>query len=35
MLSRREQKAAAVAWKIIRALWHWLRQPHPPRKEQK
>lgn len=32
MLSRREQKAAAIAWKIIRALWYWLRKPH---KEQK
>lgn len=34
MLSRREQKAAA-AWKIIRVLWHWLRKPQQPRKEQK
>lgn len=35
MLSRREQKAVAVAWKIIRALWCWLRKPQQPRKEQK
>lgn len=38
MLSRREQKAAAIAWKIIRALWYWLRkpqQPQQPHKEQK
>lgn len=35
MLSRREQKAAAIAWKIIQALWHRLRKPQQPRKEQK
>lgn len=35
MLSHREQKAAAIAWKIIQALWHWLRKPQQPRKEQK
>lgn len=35
MLSSREQKAAAIARKIIRALWHWLRKPQQPHKEQK
>lgn len=35
MLSRREQKAAAIVWKILRVLWHWLRKPQKPRKEKK
>lgn len=35
MQSRRDQKAAAIVWKIIRALRRWLRKPQQPRKEQK
>lgn len=35
MQSRRDHKAAVIVWKIIRALWRWLRKPQQPRKEQK
>lgn len=35
MQSNRQQTAAAIAWKIIRALWRWLRKPQNHRKGQK